>query len=158
MCSLIYNTAILYFAVVKFFHTLSCAKSFICYWLNKVPLFQDFGCSESGGNFSGMMSAMVDRTRMWGNITSRHLLLLINKLSFNLQSGTAFSTLHCRISPGWAELVHQLWSAGGSWSFWGGGWRWWCWILVMLDFSSVGRRINKNFISTPSQAISDSCC
>lgn len=151
MCSLIYNTALLYFAVVKFFHTLSRAKTFICYWLNKFPLFQDFGCSESGGNFSGMMNAMVSRTRRWGDTTSRHILLLINKLPFNLQIGTAFSTRHCCISPemGWA--LPQLRSASGSRSFVGG-------MMMMLDFSNVWRRINKNFISTPSQAISDSCC
>lgn len=36
---------------------------------------------------------MVDWTRRWGNNTkSQHSLLLINKLSFSLQSGTAFST------------------------------------------------------------------
>lgn len=31
-------------------------------------------------------------------------------------------------------------------------------MTMMLDFSGVGRRLNKNFISTPSQAINDSCC
>lgn len=131
MCSLIYNTAVLYFAVVKLFHTLSHAKRFICCWLNKFPLFQDFGCSESGGNFSGIMSALVDRTRRWENTTSRHLLLLINKLSFKLQSGTAFfyppvphlsrdrqsSSISCKVPV----------ARGHLW----GGW-WWCWILVML--------------------------
>lgn len=130
MCSLIYNTATLYF--VKFFHILSCAKRFICYWSNKFPLFQDVGCSESGDNFSGMMNAMVDRTRWWRKTMSWHLLLLISKLSFNLQNGTAFSTCHCHISS-WNGLSSSigcevLVAYGHLWGRW---WRW-CWILVVL--------------------------
>lgn len=65
-------------------------------------------------------------------------------VSLQFAERSCFSHPYARTSP-----VHQLPAARGHL---GGD------TMMLLACSDAGRRINRNFISTPSQAISDSCC